>query len=159
MSESATSRSPTPKVSAFLFMRYAFFKVAGKLIKIFILALVLNFIWEELHSRFYMQYQSEPITHAILARAAFFDALIILIGAVFLFFLPPFRGRIWLVLSGLLMFAIGLEIFALATGRWQYNQSMPMIPVLGIGLTPTIQLALLGFLSYSIFAVTGKGRR
>ncbi|KKU85640.1 MAG: Membrane protein [Parcubacteria group bacterium GW2011_GWA1_47_9] len=159
MSESATSRSPTPKVSAFLFMRYAFFMVAGKLIKIFILALVLNFIWEELHSRFYIQYQGEPITHAILARAAFFDALIILIGAVFLLFLPPFLGRIWLVLTGLLMFAIGLEIFALATGRWQYNQSMPMIPVLGIGLTPTIQLALLGFLSYSIFAVTGKGRR
>jgi len=43
---------------------------------------------------------------------------------------------------------IGMEWYALTTSRWAYNVLMPIIPLLGTGLTPTIQLGLLGHLSY-----------
>ena len=44
--------------------------------------------------------------------------------------------------------ACAFEWFSLATGRWTYNEHMPVIPGLRIGLWPLLQLALLAPLSY-----------
>lgn len=54
----------------------------------------------------------------------------------------------WEIALLLFLFAACLEWFALATGRWEYGALMPRIPILGIGLTPTLQLAATG-----IFAI------
>ncbi len=39
--------------------------------------------------------------------------------------------------------AVGIEWRALATGRWSYGEAMPVVPALGVGLWPLLQLALL----------------
>jgi len=49
-------------------------------------------------------------------------------------------------LSGALI-AIGIEIHALSTGRWAYSSLMPLIPVIGVGLSPLLQLLLLPWIS------------
>ena len=38
---------------------------------------------------------------------------------------------------------IGVEVISLGSGEWAYNVAMPIIPVLGVGLTPALQMPLL----------------
>lgn len=112
-----------------------------KLLIIFISALILNLIWEHAHSVLYVHYKGEETTSLILTRAALFDAFIIT------FFAYIFKN-IWYVVVVAVLFAIGLEIWALETGRWAYTEGMPVI--FGIGLTPAIQLALLAYISVKL---------
>lgn len=104
---------------------------------VFITAFVFNFIWEYFHSRLYVAYKALPITIPILLRAALFDAFFI--SALYLAFPHSF----WVPVTFAFLFAAGLEIFALKTNRWQYKPSMPLIPIINVGLTPIIQLSLL----------------
>lgn len=39
--------------------------------------------------------------------------------------------------------AVVFERFAFAFGLWSYNDLMPLVPIIGVGLLPFIQLALL----------------
>ncbi len=39
--------------------------------------------------------------------------------------------------------AVALEWRAFATGRWSYTDAMPVIPLLGVGLWPVLQLTVL----------------
>lgn len=116
-------------------------------IKIFFLGFFLNFIWENLHSLLYLHYRGGPISQLILLRASLVDALII-VGLIFFLRLIFKQGeRAWLLFFGGLAVAVFLEKWALGSGRWQYREAMPLIPFLGVGLTPAVQL---GFLAYLI---------
>src|SRR3989344_1469932 len=92
-----------------------------KLLIIFVLVFILNFIWEHLHSALYVHYKGAEITDLILFRAAIFDAGFI--------------------------FAVGVELYALQTSRWAYNSAMPIIPLLGFGLSPAVQLGVTSFIA------------
>ena len=120
-----------------------------KLFFIFIVAFVLNLIWENLHSYLYVHYQGGVITEFILLRATFADAVIITFIALPFLFLSTFKKRAWLMVPIGVIIAVSMEWYALGTGRWAYNALMPIIPLLKVGLTPAIQLGLLGYLSYS----------
>ncbi|OHA57145.1 MAG: hypothetical protein A2114_02840 [Candidatus Vogelbacteria bacterium GWA1_51_14] len=121
-----------------------------RLIWIFVIAFGLNALWENFHSGLYVHYRGGEITEFILLRAAVVDAVMIaLIAAPFIFW-PALNRRSWLIIIAGLIVAVALERFALATGRWAYNDLMPIIPLLATGLTPTIQLGLLGFLSFKL---------
>lgn len=39
--------------------------------------------------------------------------------------------------------AVAVEWKALASGRWSYSEQMPIVPVLGVGLWPLLQLTVL----------------
>ena len=56
----------------------------------------------------------------------------------------PWNWKAVLFIMGLALIGqtIG-EVFALRTGRWSYGPSMPVIPILGVGLTPLLQMPLL----------------
>mgnify|MGYP001564734139 CR=1 FL=1 len=113
----------------------------------FVIAWVLNAVWEYAHSFLYAQYRGGEITGVILLRAALFDAVVItLLGALFLR-VSFLRKRLWLIIVAGVIFAVFLEWYALATGRWVYTSSMPIIPFLHTGLTPTIQLGVLGYMT------------
>ena len=118
------------------------------LLSIFVVAFVLNLIWEELHQFFYTHYKGSKITHFILFRAALFDATFITLVFGGFYILDSLRHHLWIPILISLVFAILLEHWALRTNRWAYNTKMPIIPLIKSGLTPTIQLALLGTISY-----------
>jgi hypothetical protein len=64
--------------------------------------------------------------------------------------------RRWNVyLTGALLggvFASSFEWYSLASQRWTYNEQMPIVPILGVGLWPQLQLMLLVPLSWAFAA-------
>src|SRR3989338_233152 len=96
---------------------------------VFIIAFLLNTIWENIHGLLYANYQEMAITEYILLRAAVVDAIIILFG---IFVAQYFSGfnRIQFLLTFWLFAAIIIEWCALSTGRWEYSTIMPIIPFL-----------------------------
>jgi hypothetical protein len=119
-----------------------------KIFSIFFIAFVLNAVWENLHSVFYDNYMGGEITQFILLRASFWDAIIVVfITLPFIFYLP-LKNKSWLIILAGIVVSIFIEYWGLGTGRWAYNSLMPIIPLFGIGLTPAIQLGLLGYISF-----------
>jgi hypothetical protein len=47
--------------------------------------------------------------------------------------------------------AVVNEWYGLNTKRWKYKTSMPIIPILNVGITPAIQLAILGCASFYLY--------
>ena len=125
-------------------------KTLNRLLLIFIGAFVLNLIWEHLHSVLYVSYQGGVITNTILIRAAAFDAAVIAFFSFPFFRFDPLWRQRCLLYVALAVFAVILEWWALATGRWVYADIMPLVPILHVGLTPAIQLGLLGYVAVRI---------
>ncbi len=123
---------------------------------VFTVALLLNLVWENTHSYLYEHYQGDIITEFILIKAALFDALVITIAAVLYVHVLRVRNRLAIAIGGLVIFAIGLELFALATSRWRYLPHMPIFPCLGVGITPVVQLALLAYTSFRVSGLLAK---
>ncbi|MEK7603867.1 MAG: hypothetical protein AAB461_01975 [Patescibacteria group bacterium] len=119
-----------------------------KIFLIFILSFVLNLIWENLHSFLYTGYKGGEITEFILVRASVFDAVLITFISLPFLYIESLKNKIWFILFIGTAVAIFNEWYGLSTERWEYNKYMPIIPVLGVGLTPALQLGLLGYFSY-----------
>lgn len=113
-------------------------------------AFFLNLIWENLHSVLYASYKGGAITEFILARASLFDAFIISVISLPFLLLSFFRKRVWLMFVIATVVAVMNEWYGLGTGRWVYNAYMPILPLVNVGLTPTLQLGTLGILSFKI---------
>lgn len=122
--------------------------MAKKLIPFFVLAFGLNWTWEILHSALYLNYRGGTITSFILFRAAIADAAMILI-LVFLAQKLPLNKSVFVFAAGLVL-AVVIELLALKAGRWEYNALMPVIPFIKVGLTPTVQLAVIGYLAQKL---------
>ena len=120
-----------------------------KLTSVFILSFIFNLIWEILHSALYLNYKGLEITGFILFRAAIFDAIVILL-LIFISQKLKINKSLFIVLVSLIL-AIGIEVWALQTGRWTYAPLMPIIPLIKTGLTPTIQLVITGYIVNKIF--------
>ena len=83
---------------------------------------------------------------------AFKDALVICVIIAIVRTLPYLRTYPWLSIAVLCFgFSTAIEWHALATDRWGYQATMPIVPMLGTGLSPTVQLALLGLATYAVF--------
>ena len=131
--------------------------MSRKFLIVFVAAFLLNILWEEAHSALYVSYHGGAITNFILFRAALFDAAVItLLAGPFFLWKSNSRKRCRsltstiLFVGALTLFAIFLEKWALATGRWVYADAMPIIPFLDVGLTPAIQLGITGYFSLKI---------
>ncbi len=90
------------------------------------------------------------ITELILLRASLVDALMITLIVLPFLYWPRFKKKSWLIIPIGIVVAVGIEWWALRTGRWSYNHWMPIIPLLSVGLTPALQLGILGYLSYRL---------
>jgi len=113
---------------------------------VFILAFVLNVIWENLHAVLYTSYKGEEITQFILLRASLFDAVVITWLLLPFLFLPFLKNKQWFILLIGTLIAVVNEWYGLTTSRWAYNSLMPIVPFFEVGLTPMLQLGLLGYL-------------
>ena len=121
-----------------------------KAITIFVVAFVLNILWENLHSFLYDNYMGGRITEFILMRAALFDALLITIILLPFVFLDILKNKGWLIIIIGIIIAVFNEWYGLGTGRWAYNSLMPILPIIKVGLTPTLQLGVLGYITYKL---------
>lgn len=90
------------------------------------------------------------MTEFILVRASLFDALLITIISIPFAYFVFLKNKQWAILVIGVIVAIGNEWYGLSTGRWAYNELMPIIPIIKTGITPTIQLGLLGYVSVKI---------
>ncbi len=125
----------------------------GKWLALVAVAFALNVVWELAQAPLYGGDGGPPT--GIYIRAAVNDALLIAAAAA----AGVLAGRGWspafwpvlvLLLAGT---AIFIELRALATGRWSYAEAMPTVAT--IGLSPLVQLPLLG--AVSVLA-TWRGR-
>ncbi len=127
-----------------------------KIFSIFVISFFLNLIWENLHSLLYVGYKGGAITEFILIRAALGDAVIITLLALLFIWKLRTPQESWLMVIAGVFVSIAIEWYALHTGRWAYNQYMPIIPLLDVGLTPTVQLGFLGYVSYWLIMPSSK---
>lgn len=118
---------------------------------IFIVSFVTNLIWENAHAPLYTHHLNEKITESTLLVASLGDAVIITLFAILFSNFSFLKERIWLIIPVGIIIAIFIELYALGVNRWAYNEYMPIIPMLDIGVTPTIQLGLLGYIIFKFF--------
>ena len=115
-----------------------------------LIAFVLHLSWEIGHSPLYEWNPSIDFYIPFISFVALKDAL----WSLVFFFVTAtiLRDHNWpenkkagyyiMTLCGL-VFATAIEIHATSSGRWQYNEWMPVIPLLRVGLTPIIQMSLI----------------
>ena len=115
---------------------------------IFLTAFILNVVWENVHSVLYSNYRGGQITEFVLVRASLFDALLITIIVLPFVYLNKLKDKSWMIIVVGIIIAICNEWYGLQTHRWMYNSLMPILPIIKVGLTPTLQLGVLGYLSY-----------
>ena len=67
-------------------------------------------------------------------------------------------AREWVALiAAAIAIGLAVEVHALATGRWAYMPSMPVVPGLGAGLVPVAQLLILTPASIRLAARFARG--
>ena len=113
-------------------------------------AFLVHFVWEVHHFRLYSI--TESLSHVdCCTRAAAGDAVLVLGGY---WFASAVAGRRWILRPRRTPFlafvgvgldlAIGIEVMSVRMlGRWSYSDSMPLVPILGIGVSPVLQWLVL----------------
>lgn len=116
-------------------------------------ALGLNWFWEMAHMRAYVEMLDRPWqeTTFLCALASLGDLLVTLgicgVGSLAAGRLDWGRAGRWNVYATAALLggacATAIEWKALAAGYWSYTSRMPLVPLLGVGLSPLLQLTLL----------------
>lgn len=127
---------------------------------LFTLAFLMNFLWELLHGPFYegVTYDVKMISFFALASIA--DAIMVVL--IYFSFSLIYKDPLWIkelsFKRGFFIVIVGgigavlTEIRHLSERNWSYDESMPIIPVVGVGLSPVLQFMLLPlFVSYISF--------
>ena len=123
------------------------------LIQLFFVAFFINLIYEILHSVLYKTCLEAPLKKYIylILKGAIFDGIFIVI---FYFFVSiVFDGSLQIIAFMVinLAFAFFWEKYSLAKKKWEYSDKMPII--LGVGITPFIQLAITGLISVYFISI------
>lgn len=113
--------------------------------------LACNFLWELLQRPLYAEYQG-AVWHlgGCLSAAAVDVAILMSLYAAMalslreLFWCRRLRvGRLLLLAAMGFSVAVAIEKWALARGRWSYGPTMPLVPLLGVGWVPVLQMVLI----------------
>lgn len=121
-----------------------------------VLSFLLNFAWELIQIPLYIPslYSFEHIAFCALASLA--DVIMVLL--LYFGFALIFRNPLWMqhlrwkrivmvILTGGTG-AVLAEIRHLSLGTWAYSDSMPIIPVINVGISPVLQFMILPLLIY-----------
>lgn len=141
---------------------HAMTKTASRIVITFVVAAAINFLWEVAQMPFYAWQGSffDAAAHCVLPSLG--DGIIVLtiygIGRLFLCRSdwsdqPKVSGYMVMILSGFTL-AMLIEwggVYIL--GRWSYAANMPLLPGLGIGVIPILQMLVLPPV---IFKVTAR---
>ena len=109
-----------------------------------------NLVWESMQCvPFFVHGRDEGPFLQVMARAAAGDvvltaAILVLVGIVsrkVFWWRGEISGRHWaLVWAIAVPLAIAVERWALATGRWSYTDTNPVLPWVGVSVFPVVQL-------------------
>jgi len=110
---------------------------AGALGALFVVALLLNLVWEFSHVHLYLT----KVSNAYLVWQSVKDAVWVTLA----YLLAP---NIYVFAGGLVVFAFLVEFHAIKTKRWEYAHTMPRIA--GVGLSPLLELVTTGLISVSL---------
>lgn len=123
------------------------------LIIVLFFSFMLNFVWEKTHVVLYKDYSDFVAKFFIPVSiyTAFIDTILVLI----IYFLNAviFQDFLWvkrinyfnILITGIfgIFIATFIEQRALNLGKWAYTDSMPILPILNVGLSPVLQMILL----------------
>jgi signal transduction histidine kinase len=123
---------------------------------VIVLSYLLNLIWELLHVPLY-ESLILPKNHAVLCILAsladvimvlllYFGLAIVYKDPLWVKSLSSTRVLITMMVGG--MGAILSETRHIAAGNWEYAISMPILPIVGVGVTPVLQFIILPILIY-----------
>jgi hypothetical protein len=118
---------------------------------LFLSSFVTNLIWENLHAKLYIHHLNQVITERTLIVASLGDAIIITAVALAFMKISFLSERLWISIPLFIAISIIIELHALSVHRWAYAESMPLIPYLNVGVSPTVQLAVTGFILFLLF--------
>lgn len=123
-------------------------------IAIFAVSFFVHFAWESLQSFAYdcgRLTLNQVVGFHVIASLGDSSLMLILFAAGWLLHRDPrwieslHRADVaFIVLFGSLM-AVAIEWRALNSGRWSYSRWMPLLPGIGVGLLPVLQLVVLPF--------------
>jgi len=124
-----------------------------RVVAVFVLSYLFNFVWESVHARFLYEGIVQLSTtnfFKLMAYASFVDAFwigVIFLAGSFLFekWFVFERKQVLFFVACALVVAVVIEVRALAAHRWAYTALMPT--VFGVGLSPLVQLAVAGVLA------------
>ena len=128
------------------------------IVLISILAFLLNFAWELSHCPLFKGCGYDFAHVTFLALASLADAILAVL--LYLGFALVYRNGMWALpltaRRGFWLMVVGgtgavvSEMAHLAAGNWAYTASMPLIPGIGVGITPVLQFTVLPVLIYSL---------
>lgn len=133
------------------------FKKGTYLYTIAIIAFIINLIWENLHDSLYVDY-NPTMQRIFYLGCTLGDVLLVFMvyGLVAwvqkdaLWMKHFWRRGLILTLAFSITIALLAEWIALKLQLWNYNEKMPLVPVIGIGLSPFLQIILLPALTFYI---------
>ncbi len=128
---------------------------------IFVVAVLFNYPWELAQAQLYVGMNNFRTTWWHCFRASLGDGLLVLmifaVGWAVLrrdwFAHPDVRGYAVMLVTGL---AIGGGVEWIAVhlmGRWAYTTQMPLVPGLGVGIVPLLQMLVLPPLIFRVATV------
>lgn len=139
------------------------------LIRVFIVAVLLNYVWELAQAPLYVDlesYNAAVLWHCFVASLG--DGVMVLVivaaGRLVLrhqnwFEHPGVPGYLVMITAGLVL-AVAVEWVAInILGRWAYTEGMPIAPGVGIGIVPIAQMLILPPLVFRIAAVIGAKKK
>lgn len=125
------------------------------LIWISLTSFVLNLVWENLHERLYAQYdyfmKSLYFLGCTIGDVVLTYIIYGLVAAVFKdrFWIRNFNFKllpIVILMAGMVSFAA--EWVAIQLDLWSYNEKMPVVPFLGVGLSPFLAIVINPIISF-----------
>ena len=137
------------------------------LVEVFLLAVAVNFPWEMAQSVLYAGMGEWLAATWRCFIASLGDGVIVLAIATagcVVFRRPDWFVRprpaiyVYIVTAGIAV-AVFIERRAIAAGRWNYTDRMPIVPILDVGLVPVLQMAMLPPLVLAVAANWSKERR
>jgi len=134
----------------------------NRIAKIMALSFILNLVWEMSQAFLFMPHFLGAAdfvrVHVLAALADVVITLLILGPELFLSDrtgpVIGRRKRAAMNVSLGFFVAIAIERYAVSTGMWAYGPFMPIIPILGVGLTPVLQMIIIPSAVSSVFKRT-----
>ncbi len=118
---------------------------------IVIVSFIMHFVWEYFHYGMYTGYEEwsgeTPVYWLATAGDVLYTlgafALVSAIKKSYAWVSSATLADYFMLVSLGCLVAIIIEYKGLALERWEYRAEMPIIPILGVGLSPVLQMAIL----------------